>query len=373
MWPPRRSRRRASTVRRLRPIEDVKFQAPLAVAIDAAGERIAVADYEGWQRVFHPRDGSADIPFGTRFMPSRPDHSRLRRRRQTIRRVGPEAFAELFWCDLAFSADGRQLLIWPHNWTSRGLGGQPFLPADETARTLYVLDIARGGLRTVRFPDAISSVDAGGETGWPSAAGTTRCTCSTAGHCRPIRESCRKRPATSARRAWSASRSDGQRIAVATATGRCRCWTPTGKRTVADRSQPGRQARRQTLDQETRRPDPLGPRHLAHQRRAGPQRLGEPDSSSKPRKGLILIDPNAGASFEQNWARIQGGRLRPAAGQVRPAHPRARRPCPGRRICGGSSRAPRWWRVPRRPTSCSITFPAARATGFIRRCPSTSR
>jgi len=80
----------------------------------------------------------------------------------TIRRVGPEAFSEAFWCDLAFSDDGRKLLIWPHNWTSHGLAGQPFLPANENARTLYVLDMPGGNLRAVRFPDAISSVDAGG-------------------------------------------------------------------------------------------------------------------------------------------------------------------------------------------------------------------
>ena len=54
------------------PYRDVKLQAPLAVAIDASAEQIAVADYEGWQRVFRPRDGSAEKPYGTRFMPSRP-------------------------------------------------------------------------------------------------------------------------------------------------------------------------------------------------------------------------------------------------------------------------------------------------------------
>ena len=54
------------------PYDDVQFQAPLAVAIDSAAAQIAVADYPGWQRVFHPRDGSPDIPFGTRFMPARP-------------------------------------------------------------------------------------------------------------------------------------------------------------------------------------------------------------------------------------------------------------------------------------------------------------
>ena len=144
------------------PYDDVKFQAPLAVAIDSAAAQIAVADYQGWQRVFHPRDGSADIPFGTRFMPSRPTICIYTAEGQLVRRVDPEAFAP-FWCDLSFSADGRKLLIWPHNWTSRGLAGQSLLPADDNARDLYVLDIAGGGLQKVRFPDAIVSVAAGGD------------------------------------------------------------------------------------------------------------------------------------------------------------------------------------------------------------------
>ena len=114
----------------------------MAVAIDRAGQQIAVADYEIWQRVFHPRDGSQDIPFGTRFMPSRPTIHIYDLQGRVIRRIGPEAFGEAFWCDLAFSPDGKKLLISPHNWTSRGLGGQPILPADENARSLYICDVS---------------------------------------------------------------------------------------------------------------------------------------------------------------------------------------------------------------------------------------
>ncbi|MHC4406561.1 MAG: hypothetical protein ACYTG0_43605, partial [Planctomycetota bacterium] len=143
------------------PYEDVKFQTPLALAVDTAGGRIAVADYEGWQRLFHPRDGSADRPFGTRFMPSRPTIHIYDTEGNTVRRIGPDTFPEAFWCNLTFSIDARRLLIWPHNWTSRGLGGQPFLPADKSACTLYVLDVASGGIQAIRFPDAISSVGTG--------------------------------------------------------------------------------------------------------------------------------------------------------------------------------------------------------------------
>ena len=125
------------------PYEDVKFQAPLAVAIDAEGEQVAVADSEGWQRVFRPRDRGAQygtVLFRSRFMPSRPTIHVYGPDDKPLRRVGPEAFAEPFWCDLAFSPDSKKLLISPHNWACRGLGGKPFLPADENARSLYLLD-----------------------------------------------------------------------------------------------------------------------------------------------------------------------------------------------------------------------------------------
>ena len=100
------------------PYDDVKFQTPLAVAVDTAGDRIAVADYEGWQRVFHPRNGGPDRPFGTRLMPSRPTIHIYDAEGNTVRRIGPDAFPNTFWCNLAFSTDGRRLLIRPHNWTS---------------------------------------------------------------------------------------------------------------------------------------------------------------------------------------------------------------------------------------------------------------
>ncbi len=157
------------------PYEERKFCVPLSAAIDAEGEQVAVADYEGWQRVFRPRDGSPERPSVPRIMPSRPTIHVYDADGNAICRVGPEAFgfvvppsggspedrlkAELRtgWCDLAFSPDGKKLLISPHNWTSRGLGGQPLLPADQAASDLYALDLASGKLASARLPDAICS------------------------------------------------------------------------------------------------------------------------------------------------------------------------------------------------------------------------
>jgi len=287
------------------PYEDVKFQAPLAVAADPAGQRIAVADYQGWRRWFRPRDGSAAVPFGIRFMPSRPTIHVYDAEGKTIRRVGPEAFSEAFWCDLILSSDGRKLLIWPHNWTSRGLGGVPLLPAHQTARSLYVLDIAGGGLHAVRFPDAISSVHAGGsriavgcwdrkvyllDPGNPSIRGLSD-----------------GLDVGAASLVYVSA--DGKRIAVATVAGVVRMFDADGKELwqtdLAKAAEPGDKpwTRKQKADA-------LAPGVWRTNGGLAHSDLGSQIVIEAPR-GLILIDPNAGASFEQNWARIQGAGLDP--------------------------------------------------------------
>ncbi len=156
------------------PTRDFKVWAPLAVAIDAAGKHIAVADYQGWERVIPP---PGDKPFttlsqgrarsmydrlGIRFVPARPTITVYDADGNVIRRFGPDTFRQPFWCDLAFSRDGQTLMAFPHNWTSRGLAGQPFLPADTPARAYYRLPIKDGVVGSRELPDAIS--DAAFET-----------------------------------------------------------------------------------------------------------------------------------------------------------------------------------------------------------------
>jgi len=288
------------------PYEDVNFQAPLAVAIDTAGERIAVADYAGRQRVFHPRDGSEDRPFGTRLMPSRPTIHLYDAEGNTIRRVGPEEFSEAFWCDMAFSGDGRKLLLWPHNWTSRGLAGQPRLPADENARTLYVLDVAGGALQAVRFPDAIASMSAG--TTGPTAVGCWdhKVYLLDQGY-QPI-PSLPKGLDVGAASLVRVSK-DGTRIAVATADGTVRTLDATGRErwqaNLNEAAQPGDKP--WTRDQ---RPGNVAPGIWRTNGGLAHSDMGSQHVVEAPR-GLILIDPNAGASFEQNWAKIEGAGLDP--------------------------------------------------------------
>jgi metallo-beta-lactamase class B len=287
------------------PYDDVKFPAPLAVAIDAAGQQIAAADYQGWQRVFHPRDGGPDIPFGTRFMPSRPTIHVYTAEGRTVRRVPPEALGP-FWCDLGFSADGRKLLIWPHNWTSRGLAGQPLLPADEDARNLYVLDIAGGGLECVRFPDAIASLDAGGGDRVAVGCWDHKVYLLDKG-CRPI-AGLPHGLDVGAASLVRVSR-DGRRIVAASAAGSVWMLDGDGKelwRTDLNKAAvPGDKpwTRNQKADR-------LGPGVWRTNGSLAHSDMGSQILIEAP-QGLILIDPNSAASLEQNWARIEGAGLDP--------------------------------------------------------------
>ena len=132
---------------------DIEVWAPLAVAIDNGGTRVAAADYQGWDRWFRSDDKDR---FGNRFMPARPAITVYDDKGGEVRRFGPEVFLSPFWCNLAFSSDGSRLYAWPHNWTARGLAGQTILPADEQATRLYVLGVADGTVQVVEFPDAIT-------------------------------------------------------------------------------------------------------------------------------------------------------------------------------------------------------------------------
>jgi len=284
--------------------DDMKFPAPLAVAIDSAGTKIAVADYQGWQRVFHPRDGSADIPFGTWCTPSPPTIHVYTTEGQTVCRVGPEAFGP-FWCDLSFSANGRKLLIWPHNWTSRGLAGQSLLPADEDVRNLYVLDIANGELQCVRFPQAIASVAAAGDglaVGcWDHNVYLLDKSC------RPISGLPGGLDVGAASLVRASN--DGRRIVAATTAGSVCMLAANGKelwRTDLNKAAaPGDKPWTQN-----QKADRLGPGVWRTNGGMAHSDMGNQILVEAPR-GLILIDPNSAASFEQNWARIQGAGFDP--------------------------------------------------------------
>lgn len=288
------------------PYRDAKFQVPLSLAIDGTGERVAVADYEAWERRFRPLDGSAEFSYSRRVTPARPTVHVYDADGKPLRRVGPEAFRDPFWCDLALTGDGRRLLIWPHHWTSRGLGGQPILPADAGARDLYILDLATGDMGTVRFPDAIASVaGAGGggivvgcwdrrvyfldETGRPIAALPKGLEVGAASLVRASR--------------------DGRRVAVVTTAGTVLMLDASGREIwctdLHQAAKPGDASLAKNVQADK---VALGLWRTNGNRAHSD--LGNQTLVEAP-QGLLLIDPNAGASFEQNWARIRAAGLDP--------------------------------------------------------------
>jgi glyoxylase-like metal-dependent hydrolase (beta-lactamase superfamily II) len=295
------------------PQRDEKVWAPLAVAVHVgAGEDIvnaprlvAAADYQGWQRWVRSSATGKDENLGVRFLAVRPTVTIYDQRGQVVRRFAPESFAHPFWCDLRFFPDGKRLVVSPHSWTCRGLGGQPRLPADDQANDLYVLDIAGGAVTRLPFPDAISDVavsekgiavgcwdglvyrltepnlaeahlPAGIDVGGPALLRATR---------------------------------DGTRLVVAGANGVIRLLDGTGREVwQTDLNKAVKPGLKPWVAHARAMPIAPGVWQLPGGRvesDLGGQRLIEaPD-------GLILIEAHAGLSFESEWAAIQAVGLDP--------------------------------------------------------------
>jgi metallo-beta-lactamase class B len=290
------------------PQKDIPVFGPLSLALygHEQPERIAAADYPGWQRWIRSSATMRQQNYGTRFLPARPavtvydGHGRL------LRRFGAELFPRPVWVDLCFCAGGKYLLASPHHWTCRGLAGQPVLPADEDARTLFVLEIATGKVHSLDFPDAISDVAASDKGAVIASCWDGRfyildedhllkgklppgITCGGPGLLRASR--------------------DGKRFVVASTAGEIRMVDRTGKavwrkdlnRLVKPASKPW---------VESARALPLGPgvwqlpSHRVESDFGGQRVVEAPD-------GLILIEGHAGLSFEREWQGMKAVGLDP--------------------------------------------------------------
>ena len=147
------------------PQRDEPLFAPLSIAVsqeavfDPDKTRIAVADYRGWKRWIRSSGSGKEEDYGTRFMPAKPTVTVYDGTGKVVRRFGPEKFGTANWVDLAFTPNGRKVIAVPHRWTCRGLAGQSFLPVDDDAHTLSILDLDTGDVQSRRFPDAIASAD----------------------------------------------------------------------------------------------------------------------------------------------------------------------------------------------------------------------
>jgi hypothetical protein len=208
---------------------------------------------------------------------------------------------------VTFTANGQRLLLSPHNWVSHGLAGQPFLPIDQRASTLYSVDIAGGAVEPLRLPDAISSVAVGGDDRIAVGCWNHRVYLFD-GRLRPITglpEGVDVGAASLVRFARN-----GQRLLVATAAGVALTLDSEGRilwRTDLNQAvQPGDKP----WTQHQQAGAPLAPGvwwtngGLAH------SDMGSQLVVQAP-QGLLLVDPNAGASFEQNWAKIEAAGLDP--------------------------------------------------------------
>jgi metallo-beta-lactamase class B len=142
------------------PQRDEKVWAPLSVAIhsDGAKKLIAAADYQGWQRWVRSSATMKEENQGLRFMPAKPTITVYDGSGKTVQRFAVEKFMAPFWCRTRFSADGERLDVWTRHWKCRGLAGQPTLPTDEHADTLYGLSIANGKIGSTTDLAAFSDI-----------------------------------------------------------------------------------------------------------------------------------------------------------------------------------------------------------------------
>ncbi|HEV3142997.1 MAG TPA: MBL fold metallo-hydrolase [Gemmataceae bacterium] len=134
------------------PQRDEKVWAPLSVSLHVATEgmwrgqwKIAVADYQGWQRWVRSSATMKDESLGIRFMPAKPVVTVYDDQGKVLRRFDDRKFAKSVWCDLRFLYP-YILLESPHQWTCRGLSGQSLLLAGDEPILPNMLDVADGKL-----------------------------------------------------------------------------------------------------------------------------------------------------------------------------------------------------------------------------------
>ena len=127
-----------------------------AVALNADGSRVALVEYavQVWTRT-GPAIGKWDPPIHTlNFVPTQ--RGRLRvfdgNGRELLREWLPQA--GLF--EVGFGGDADAVWCWPASWFARGMAGEPWLPVQVDARTVYRVDVAARTALAFTFADAIA-------------------------------------------------------------------------------------------------------------------------------------------------------------------------------------------------------------------------
>ncbi len=290
-------------------VQDNRVWAPLSIAIDRQGEQVAVADYEGYERFVLPRTADESLrrlrSIGLRFTPSRPTIHVYDDTGEEIRKFAPTSFAKPGWFDIAFTAAG-DLLAFPHHWPSRGLAGRPLLPADDDAKTLYLLSLKTGDVLPIQFPDAIADV---------ATVGPTTAVSCWNGHVYLLAQN--HQPLQQLPHGFDAAEpalvkisGDGSRILVATSAGVLFMLDNTGKELwrndLAQTATPGQKPWAHSDHTGAK----IGPGVWRNNTGRAESDLGNQIVIEAP-DGLLLVDPNSAHSFEQNWATIKAEGLDP--------------------------------------------------------------
>ena len=127
-----------------------------AVALSADGSRVALVEYgvQVWTRT-GPAIGKWDPPIhALNFVPTQ--RGRLRVFDGTGKELLREWLPEAGLFEVGFGGDADAVWCWPASWFARGMAGEPWLPVQADARTVYRVDVPTRSALAMALPDAVA-------------------------------------------------------------------------------------------------------------------------------------------------------------------------------------------------------------------------
>jgi glyoxylase-like metal-dependent hydrolase (beta-lactamase superfamily II) len=127
-----------------------------AVALNADGSRVALVEYAAqvWTRT-GPAIGKWDPPIhALNFVPKQ--RGRLRVFDSNGKELLREWLPETGLFEVGFGGNDEEVWCWPTSWFARGMAGEPWLPVQADARTVYRVNVAARATTAFSFPDAIA-------------------------------------------------------------------------------------------------------------------------------------------------------------------------------------------------------------------------
>ena len=194
-----------------------------ALALNRDGSRLAVVEYAVWCWMRNgPAIGKWDPPIVVlNFVPKQ------RGRLRVFDGSGKELFAEPLpeegMFEVGFAGEANEVWCWPASWFARGMAGEPWLPVDRPARTLYRIALDARTAEAAEFPDAVAACALSPANGFVLVSCWDGWTYLLAG---PGQVEAKHDLGSPARLAWS---KDGSFAAAGTADGRLLRVERTGK------------------------------------------------------------------------------------------------------------------------------------------------